>query len=80
MKCPYCECDGSRVLDSRVEGGGIKRFRRCDGCLKRFPTYEYNELMLESIKRGAIGLAHKMEYEINYAMKRWEKLLKEIRR
>ena len=42
MKCPACNCQDSRVLDSRPNDGGasIKRRRECIGCGKRFTTYE----------------------------------------
>ena len=42
MKCPLCNCQDSRVLDSRpIDGGSsIKRRRECPSCGKRFTTYE----------------------------------------
>lgn len=42
MKCPYCGCVESRVIDSRSidEGGAIRRRRECASCEKRFTTYE----------------------------------------
>ena len=42
MKCPVCNCQDSRVLDSRPqnEGASIKRRRECPACGKRFTTYE----------------------------------------
>ena len=42
MKCPYCGYDNSRVIDSRPaeENNSIRRRRQCDGCGKRFTTYE----------------------------------------
>lgn len=42
MKCPYCGCIESRVIDSRStdEGGAIRRRRECTCCEKRFTTYE----------------------------------------
>lgn len=42
MKCPYCGFDNSRVIDSRPaeENNSIRRRRQCDGCGKRFTTYE----------------------------------------
>ncbi|HVO33262.1 MAG TPA: transcriptional regulator NrdR, partial [Elusimicrobiota bacterium] len=42
MKCPYCGHEQDRVLDSRpLEGASIIRRRReCQGCQKRFTTYE----------------------------------------
>lgn len=45
MKCPFCNQDQDRVLDSRVvrEGSAIRRRRQCLNCKKRFTTYEYVE-------------------------------------
>lgn len=54
MKCPYCEADRDRVVDSRARKGGraIRRRRECLECGKRFTTYEYVESTpLRVIKR-----------------------------
>ncbi len=42
MKCPYCETQDSKVLDSRPteEGTAIRRRRECLACKRRFTTYE----------------------------------------
>ncbi len=42
MKCPYCGSDKIKVLDSRPteETNAIRRRRNCDGCSRRFTTYE----------------------------------------
>lgn len=42
MRCVYCGCEDSRVLDSRPveEGGAIRRRRECATCVRRFTTYE----------------------------------------
>ena len=42
MRCPYCNQDNTRVVDSRpVEDiNGIRRRRLCDSCGRRFTTYE----------------------------------------
>ncbi len=42
MKCPFCEIDNSRVLESRnlSDGRAIRRRRECLTCGKRFTTYE----------------------------------------
>ncbi len=46
MKCPYCEHQEDRVIDSRSkrEGASIRRRRECLKCGKRFTTYEYIEV------------------------------------
>lgn len=45
MKCPYCGCEESKVVDSRPtdEGERIRRRRECFQCAKRFTTYEVIE-------------------------------------
>ena len=45
MKCPYCGCEDSKVIDSRPtdEGERIRRRRECTRCGKRFTTYEVIE-------------------------------------
>ncbi|MGI6095312.1 MAG: transcriptional regulator NrdR [Lachnospiraceae bacterium] len=42
MRCPYCNQDNTRVVDSRPveDTNSIRRRRMCDGCGKRFTTYE----------------------------------------
>ncbi len=42
MKCPYCDSENTKVIDSRSysEGYSIKRRRACNDCKKRFTTYE----------------------------------------
>ncbi len=42
MKCMYCGCLESKVVDSRTsdDGTSIRRRRECVGCGKRFTTYE----------------------------------------
>ena len=42
MKCIYCGCMDSKVIDSRVneDGTSIRRRRECMNCGKRFTTYE----------------------------------------
>ena len=45
MKCPFCGCAESKVIDSRPtdEGERIRRRRECTSCEKRFTTYEIIE-------------------------------------
>ncbi len=42
MKCPYCNFEDCRVLDSRSteEKNAIRRRRECNKCRERFTTYE----------------------------------------
>lgn len=45
MKCPFCNHEESKVIDSRPtdEGERIRRRRECTKCEKRFTTYEIIE-------------------------------------
>ena len=46
MKCQFCNCADSRVVDSRPtdDGNSIRRRRECINCGRRFTTYEKVEL------------------------------------
>ncbi len=51
MKCPYCEENDNRVVDSRLskDGIAIRRRRECNACSRRFTTYEKVEEVLPMI-------------------------------
>ena len=54
MKCQYCNCMDSKVIDSRPteEGSSIRRRRECTNCGRRFTTYEKIEMLpLMVVKR-----------------------------
>ena len=41
MRCPYCQGEESRVVDTSHDArGGIRRRRECNNCNQRFSTYE----------------------------------------
>jgi len=41
MRCPYCQDEDSRVVDTSHDSrGGIRRRRECNNCNQRFSTYE----------------------------------------
>lgn len=40
MKCPFCEANHARVIDTREVTDGIRRRRECQSCHQRFTTYE----------------------------------------
>ncbi len=46
MKCLYCNCTESKVIDSRAadDDRAIRRRRECTGCGRRFTTYETIEV------------------------------------
>lgn len=54
MKCPFCGSADTQVIDSRVneEGDSIRRRRRCQGCSKRFTTYETVELRMPQLVKS----------------------------
>lgn len=54
MKCPYCNYDEDKVVDSRSSHDGmvIRRRRECTKCVKRYTTYErIEEIPLRVIKK-----------------------------
>ncbi|SFC56966.1 transcriptional repressor NrdR [Bacillus sp. OV322] len=55
MKCPSCQYNGTRVLDSRPvdESRSIRRRRECEVCGYRFTTFEkVEEIPLIVVKKG----------------------------
>lgn len=42
MRCPFCGTDEDKVIETRVskDGSEIRRRRECEGCKRRFTTYE----------------------------------------
>ena len=46
MRCQYCSCMDSKVIDSRPtdDGNSIRRRRECMKCGRRFTTYEKVEM------------------------------------
>ena len=54
MKCPYCQVDNDKVIDSRSgeDGFVIRRRRVCVACDKRFTTHErVAELDIRVVKK-----------------------------
>ncbi|MFK3958165.1 transcriptional regulator NrdR [Guptibacillus hwajinpoensis] len=54
MRCPNCNHNGTRVLDSRPvhEGRSIRRRRECESCTYRFTTFEtVEEIPLIVVKK-----------------------------
>lgn len=54
MKCPFCGFPETQVADSRItdEGDAVRRRRRCQGCDKRFTTYEMAEVRAPQIVKS----------------------------
>ena len=64
MKCPYCQADNDKVVDSRAgeEGYAIRRRRLCVECEKRFTTYErVAELDISVVKKDGARETFKPE-------------------
>jgi transcriptional repressor NrdR len=41
LRCPYCQDESSKVLDTTHDNrGGVRRRRECEKCGQRFSTYE----------------------------------------
>ena len=53
MRCPQCDADDTRVIDSRPvdAGASVRRRRRCTVCGHRFTTYERREPAVMVVKR-----------------------------
>ena len=57
MKCPFCNQDNTRVVDSRPveDTNSIRRRRLCDACGRRFNTEEKE---ISSTRIGEIVMEH----------------------
>jgi transcriptional repressor NrdR len=54
MRCPVCNCEDTKVVDSRITSDGlsIRRRRECEKCEYRFSTVEETEILdLTLVKR-----------------------------
>jgi transcriptional repressor NrdR len=54
MNCPSCSSSETKVIDSRLHGGGtaIRRRRECLACQNRFSTLEELELLGLAIRKS----------------------------
>ena len=61
MRCPFCNADQDKVIDSRSSEAGkvIRRRRQCNQCNRRFTTYERAEdtTRLTVIKRDGVEIS-----------------------
>ncbi|MCQ1528117.1 transcriptional regulator NrdR [Lutispora saccharofermentans] len=76
MKCPYCGCNESKVVDSRPadEYTVIRRRRECESCSKRFTTYEkVEEMPLVIVKRDDRRELYQRNKIVNGILKACEK-------
>ncbi len=76
MRCPFCACDTTKVVDKRDnrEDSSTRRRRQCLRCGKRFTTYERIEKMDVSIlkKDGSLET-----FDINKIVKGVKKAINE---
>jgi transcriptional repressor NrdR len=54
MRCPFCQSENTRVIDSREsdEGETVRRRRECQDCDERYTTYERVELHLPQVVKS----------------------------
>ena len=75
MKCLYCDCMESKVVDSRsADDRTIRRRRECIGCGRRFTTYETIEVTpVLVVKNNGTRQAYNAEKVRNGIIKSCEK-------
>ena len=76
MKCLYCDCTDSKVIDSRSaeDGRTIRRRRECTGCGRRFTTYETIEITpILVVKNNGTRQSYNVEKVRNGIIKSCEK-------
>ena len=76
MRCPYCENEDSKVIDSRhtEDGRAIRRRRECEQCGRRFTTYEkVEEMILMVIKKDGSRQAFDRNKLLNGIIRACEK-------
>ena len=51
MRCPFCDADETKVIDSRLANGGyeVRRRRECLTCSERFTSFESAELVMPKL-------------------------------
>ena len=54
MRCPFCTKDDDKVIETRIskDGNEIRRRRECEGCDRRFTTYERIEESMPLVIKG----------------------------
>ena len=76
MKCLYCDCTESKVIDSRSadDDRTIRRRRECTSCGRRFTTYETIEVIpVLVVKNNGTRQAYNAEKVRNGIIKSCEK-------
>jgi transcriptional repressor NrdR len=54
VRCPFCGAYEDKVIETRVskDGGEIRRRRECEGCVRRYTTYERIEESMPAVIKG----------------------------
>lgn len=76
MRCPFCDNEDTKVIDSRPidDGKAIRRRRECEKCGKRFTTYEKVETtIIMIIKKDGSRQAFDRDKLMNGIIKACEK-------
>ena len=76
MRCPFCDNEDTKVIDSRPidDGKAIRRRRECEKCVKRFTTYEKVETtIIMIIKKDGSRQAFDRDKLMNGIIKACEK-------
>ena len=84
MKCIYCGCMDSKVVDSRSseDGSSIRRRRECMQCGKRFTTYETIETAMKAganvLVAGSYVFNGDLESNVHKIQKRMQEISEKI--
>lgn len=72
MRCPFCQNDDTRVIDSRLteDGDAVRRRRSCEACGERFSTIEEANLKLPFIVKSNGDREHYDEAKLARGLER----------
>ena len=72
MRCPFCENDDTRVIDSRLteDRDAVRRRRSCEACGERFSTMEEANLKLPYIVKSNGDREHYDESKLARGLER----------
>ena len=72
MRCPFCNADDTKVIDSRLanEGCMVRRRRACQSCSERFTTFESAELVMPRMVKNDGRREHFDEEKLRAGMVR----------
>jgi len=72
MRCPFCQNDDTRVIDSRLtdDRDAVRRRRSCEACGERFSTLEEANLKLPYIVKSNGDREHYDEAKLERGLER----------